>query len=280
MKLLGIDIGGSGIKGAVVDTETGELLTERLRIATPSPSTPEAVSDTICELVKQIGYEGPVACGFPARVINGTVLSAANVDKSWINVEIEKLLSKKLNTDVFVANDADVAGLAEMKFGAGAGRKDKVLIVTIGTGLGTAMFYKGELIPNYELGHIILNGDDAERYCSDSAREKQDLKWKEFGKRFNEYLNRIEFLIQPDIFILGGGASKKFEKFSDQIELASAEVIPAKTLNLAGIIGAALYCESRLKDPDVGAKKSCRENNTCKDEKAGKEKKEKKSKKE
>lgn len=248
MELLGIDIGGSGIKGAIVDTTTGKLLTERLRLKTPQPSTPEAVADTIKELVDTIGYKGPIACGFPARVINGVVLTAANVDKSWIRVPIENLLSQKLGTDVFVANDADVAGLAEMCFGAGKDEKGKVLIVTIGTGIGTAMFFKGELLPNFEIGHILLHGDDAERYCSDSAREKLDLKWKDFGKRFNEYLNRIEFLIQPDLFILGGGASKKFEKFQDQIKLEQARVIPAETLNLAGIIGAAMYCERRLQE--------------------------------
>ncbi len=248
MELLGIDIGGSGIKGAIVDTTTGKLLTERLRLKTPQPSTPEAVADTIKELVDTIGYKGPIACGFPARVINGVVLTAANVDKSWIRVPIENLLSQKLGTDVYVANDADVAGLAEMCFGAGKDEKGKVLIVTIGTGIGTAMFFKGELLPNFEIGHILLHGDDAERYCSDSAREKLDLKWKDFGKRFNEYLNRIEFLIQPDLFILGGGASKKFEKFQDQIKLEQARVIPAETLNLAGIIGAAMYCERRLQE--------------------------------
>lgn len=248
MELLGIDIGGSGIKGAIVDTTTGKLLTERLRLKTPQPSTPEAVADTIKELVDTIGYKGPIACGFPARVINGVVLTAANVDKSWIRVPIENLLSQKLGTDVYVANDADVAGLAEMCFGAGKDEKGKVLIVTIGTGIGTAMFFKGELLPNFEIGHILLHGDDAERYCSDSAREKLDLKWKDFGKRFNEYLNRIEFLIQPDLFILGGGASKKFDKFQDQIKVEQARVIPAETLNLAGIIGAAMYCERRLQE--------------------------------
>lgn len=248
MELLGIDIGGTGIKGAIVDTTTGKLLTERQRLKTPQPSTPEAVTETIKQLVDMIGYKGPIACGFPARVIDGVVLTAANVDKSWLNVPIEKMLSQALATDVYVANDADVAGLAEMSFGAGRAELGKVLIVTIGTGLGTAMFYKGELLPNFEMGHIILNKDDAERYCSDSAREKLDLKWKEFGKRFNEYLQRIEFLIQPDLFILGGGASKKFDKFKEHIKLEKARVIPAESLNLAGIIGAAMYCERCLRE--------------------------------
>lgn len=246
MELLGIDIGGSGIKGAIVDTQTGKLITERVRIETPQPSTPEAVTDTILELIKQIGYKGSFACGFPARVIDGIVTTAANVDKSWINVPIEQMLTERLGSQVFVANDADVAGIAEMQFGAGRGEMGKVLIVTIGTGIGTAMFFKGEILPNFELGHIILNGKDAEMTCSDAARKKLDLKWKEFGKNFNEYLKRIEFLVQPDLFILGGGASKKYDKFKEYLALEKARIIPAETLNMAGIIGAATYCARRL----------------------------------
>ena len=183
-----------------------------------------------------------------ARVIDGLAVTEAHGDKSLTRVPIANLLSQMFGTDVCVANDADVASLADVCFGAGKDEKGKVLIVTIGTGIGTAMFFKGELLPNFEIGHILLHGDDAERYCSDAAREKLDLKWKDFGKRFNEYLTRIEFLIQPDLFILGGGASKKFEKFQDQIKLEQARVIPAETLNLAGIIGAAMYCERRLQE--------------------------------
>ena len=248
MEILGVDIGGSGIKGAIVDTETGELKTERVRIPTPQPATPQAVAATLKKLVDTIGYKGPIACGFPARVVNGIVYTAANIDKSWIETPVEKLFSETVGSDVFVANDADVAGLAEMAFGAGREhKKGKVLIITIGTGIGSALFLDGKMYTNSELGHVILHGDSAERYCADSAREREGLKWKEFGKRFNEYLTHIEFILAPDIFILGGGASKKFDKFKDELTV-KAKVIPAETLNLAGIIGAAIYGELRLKD--------------------------------
>lgn len=252
-----MDIGGSGIKGAVVDTRTGELKTERLRLKTPQPATPEAIAETLKELVRQIGWDGPVACGFPARVIHGVVYTAANIDKSWINTEIEKLFSKTLGTEVFVANDADVAGLAEMHFGAGRDyRKDdaQVLFLTIGTGIGSALFINGKLYANTELGHIKMHGDSAEKYCSDSAREKFDLKWKEFGARFNEYLTYVEFLLQPDVIILGGGASKKFDKYKECFTVKT-RVMPAETLNLAGIIGAAMYGETCLKSKE-GKKKA------------------------
>ena len=169
-----------------------------------------------------------------------------NIDKSWINTPVEQLFSKTLGQPVFVANDADVAGIAEMHFGAGKEYLDKLVIVlTIGTGIGSAIFLNGKLYPNSELGHVIFHGDSAEKYCSDAAREKAGIKWKEFGDRFNEYLKHLEFVMHPDVFILGGGASKKFEKYADRFDLTT-EVIPAKTLNLAGIIGAALYGEERL----------------------------------
>lgn len=246
MEILGVDIGGSGIKGAIVETDSGTLLTERIRIKTPQPATPEAIADTLKELVDTIKWDGPVSCGFPARVIRGTVLTAANIDKTWINTPVEKLFSETLGQPVFVANDADVAGIAEMHFGAGKDYLDKqVIVLTIGTGIGSAIFLNGKLYTNSELGHVIFHGASAEKYCSDAARERDGLKWKEFGDRFNEYLKHLEFVMHPDVFILGGGASKKFEKYADRLNL-STEVIPAKTLNLAGIIGAALYGEQRL----------------------------------
>lgn len=247
MEILGVDIGGSGIKGAIVDTKTGKLLTERNRIATPQPATPEAVAQTLKELVNSFEYKGPVACGFPARVVNGVVYTAANIDKSWINTKVEEIFSNTIGNDVFVANDADVAGMAEMNFGAGLDyQKGKVICLTIGTGIGSAIFLDGKLYTNSELGHVLLHGDSAEKYCSDAAREREGLKWKEYGKRFNEYLTLIEFVLQPDLFILGGGASKKFDKFKDEITIKT-KVTPAETLNLAGIIGAAMYGKSRLK---------------------------------
>ena len=246
MEILGVDIGGSGIKGAIVDVTTGELKSDRIRIPTPQPATPDAVAQTLKQLVDQIGYKGPIGCGFPARVIKGEVLTAANIDKSWINVKVEKIFSKAVGMDVFVANDADVAGLAELSFGAVKGHKGTVLFLTLGTGIGSALFHNGHMFPNTEFGHLKFKGDSAEKYCADSAREREELKFKEWGERLNKYLEYISFLISPEIIVLGGGVSKKFEKFEEQLKV-NVKVVPAKTLSLAGIIGAAMYAKSRLK---------------------------------
>lgn len=245
MEILGIDIGGSGIKGAIVDTATGELKSERIRLVTPQPATPEAVAQTLKKLVDQIGYKGPIGCGFPARVINGEVLTAANIDKSWINVKVEDLFSKVTGQKVFVANDADVAGLAELTFGAVKDYKGPVLFLTIGTGIGSALFINGQMYPNTEFGHIKFKGDIAEHYCSDAVREREELGYKEWGERLNKFLEYIAFLTQPDFIVLGGGVSKKFEKYESKLTL-STKVVPATTLNLAGIIGAAMYAKSHL----------------------------------
>ena len=245
MEILGIDIGGSGIKGAIVDTATGELKSERIRLVTPQPATPEAVAQTLKELVDQIGYKGPIGCGFPARVINGEVLTAANIDKSWINVKVEDLFSKVTGQKVFVANDADVAGLAELTFGAVKDYKGPVLFLTIGTGIGSALFINGQMYPNTEFGHIKFKGDIAEHYCSDAVREREELGYKEWGERLNKFLEYIAFLTQPDFIVLGGGVSKKLEKYESKLTL-STKVVPATTLNLAGIIGAAMYAKSHL----------------------------------
>lgn len=245
MEILGIDIGGSGIKGAIVDTATGELKSERIRLVTPQPATHEAVAQTLKELVDQIGYKGPIGCGFPARVINGEVLTAANIDKSWINVKVEDLFSKVTGQKVFVANDADVAGLAELTFGAVKDYKGPVLFLTIGTGIGSALFINGQMYPNTEFGHIKFKGDIAEHYCSDAVREREELGYKEWGERLNKFLEYIAFLTQPDFIVLGGGVSKKFEKYESKLTL-STKVVPATTLNLAGIIGAAMYAKSHL----------------------------------
>ena len=245
MEILGIDIGGSGIKGAIVDTATGELKSERIRLVTPQPATPEAVAQTLKELVDQIGYKGPIGCGSPARVINGEVLTAANIDKSWINVKVEDLFSKVTGQKVFVANDADVAGLAELTFGAVKDYKGPVLFLTIGTGIGSALFINGQMYPNTEFGHIKFKGDIAEHYCSDAVREREELGYKEWGERLNKFLEYIAFLTQPDFIVLGGGVSKKFEKYESKLTL-STKVVPATTLNLAGIIGAAMYAKSHL----------------------------------
>jgi polyphosphate glucokinase len=243
MEILGIDIGGSGIKAAPVDVKKGELTDQRFRIPTPEAATPNAVSEIVNELVKHFSWNGPIGCGFPAAVQQGIVRTASNIDKSWIGTNINDLFQKISHCDVKVINDADAAGLAEVVFGIGKGRKGVIILITIGTGLGTAMFTDGKLLPNTEFGHIIVNEMIGEHYASDATRKKEDLNWKKWAKRFNIYLHRIEALLWPDLIILGGGASKKFDKFSEYLDV-SAEVVPAKLLNHAGIIGAALAANS------------------------------------
>jgi polyphosphate glucokinase len=242
MIILGVDLGGSGIKGALVDTQTGELVSERIRIETPQPATPKAIANTLQELVKQFQYSGPIGCGFPATVHHGITFTAANIDSSWINTKVEKLFTETIKNPCYVLNDADAAGIAEMKFGEGKDHNGVVMMITIGTGLGSAIFVNQNLIPNTELGHLILNDQIAEHYCSDAARQKEDLSWNKWGKRFNKYLSRLQFLFNPDLIILGGGASKHFEKYQEKIKIRTP-VTTAKTLNTAGIIGAALYAQ-------------------------------------
>lgn len=239
--VLGIDIGGTGIKGAVVDFEKGELVDERVKIDTPVPSTTEAVAETVAALVKQIGYDGDlIGCGFPSIVKHGVAYSAANIHPSWIGTNVEQLFSGTTGKKVFATNDADAAGLSEMRFGRGRGVKGVVLLITIGTGLGSALFVDGHLVPNTELGHIPWHGGSAEHYVSNTARKKFDLTWEEFGKRFNDYLHMVDRLFSPGLFILGGGVSNKYSQFSEWIQI-DTEVVTAETFNNAGIIGAALY---------------------------------------
>lgn len=247
MKILGIDVGGSGIKGAVIETETGELISERVRIASPRPATPEAVSVTLQSLVEQYHWAGPIGVGFPAAIQRGIARTAANIDASFIGLSVADYFSEKTGCPTYVANDADVAGLAEIRFGAGRGAAGVVLIVTIGTGLGTALFSDGHLLPNTELGHIWLdNGQEAERYASEAVRDAQDLKWSDWGDRLNRYLRTMEKLFWPDLIVLGGGASKKLTKFAARITV-QAPVVPAQFLNQAGMIGAALFAEEKLR---------------------------------
>ncbi len=248
MEILGVDIGGTGIKGAVIETTTGELKTERLRLLTPQPATPKAVAQTLKELVKQIGFSGPIACGFPARITQGIVRTAANIDDSWIDVPVEQLFQDTLGTDypIPVVNDADAAGLCEQVLGAAKGRMDKVLFLVVGTGIGSAFFSHGQMYEGSELGHLKFKGDIAEHYCSGIVREREDLSWEKWGKRFGKYLNYVNFLFDPDLFIIGGGVSAKFEKWKAFLP-QDLNIVPAQTLNHAGIIGAALYGERRIK---------------------------------
>jgi polyphosphate glucokinase len=245
-EILGIDIGGSGIKGAPIDIKTGKLLEERYRIPTPEPSSPQNVAKTLKDLVKHFKWKGPIGCGFPAVVQRGVVRTAANIDKSWINTDAKKLFEEVTKLPVSVINDADAAGLAEIKLGAGAGFKGAVLVLTIGTGIGSSLFIKGKLYPNTELGHIEFKGRDAETYVSDAARKKENLTWEDWGVRLNEYISFLEFLTGPELIILGGGASKKLDLFQDQLKL-KAKVVPALFLNEAGIIGAAMAAKVNLK---------------------------------
>jgi polyphosphate glucokinase len=238
-KILGIDIGGSGIKGSIVHTKKGKLLTDRHRIPTPQPSTPEAVADVIHEITKHFKWKGPVGIGYPGVIQHGLARTAHNLDNTWIDRDLNGLFSTTTGCKVHVVNDADAAGMAEMKFGEGKGHKGVVLLVTVGTGLGTVIFTSGRLVPNLELGHIILKGDDAELYASDATRKEQDLDWPVWGSRLNEYLLRLESLVWPDKIIIGGGVSKKIKKIQSQLT-TRATVVPAKLRNEAGIIGAAL----------------------------------------
>jgi polyphosphate glucokinase len=239
MEIFGIDIGGSGIKGALVDTETGELASERVRILTPQPSKPEAIVETAVEIVESHGWEGPVGCGFPAVMKEGVIQTAANIDKSNVGFDLRRAMEARLEGPVHTVNDGDAAGMAEMKWGAGKGMSGVVFMVTLGTGLGTSLFVDGKLVPNTELGHIEIRGKDAEERATDRARKKKSMSWPKYGKRLDEYLRRIEALLWPDLIILGGGISKKSEKFLDTLS-TRAEVAIAKMHNEAGIAGAAL----------------------------------------
>ncbi len=239
MEILGVDIGGSGIKGAPVNIKTGELTAARYRIPTPIPATPKAVTETVVKIVKHFNWSGPIGCGFPAAISGGKIRTASNIDAKWIGTEVSKLFSKDSGCPTVVLNDADAAGLAEMKFGAGKDHQGVVFVITVGTGIGTAAFSKGCLFPNMELGHLIMDGRVSEHYVSDAVRKNEDLSWKKWSKRFNQYLYEIEQLFWPDLIIIGGGASKKQDKFFHFLD-SSIKLVPAQLLNEAGIIGAAL----------------------------------------
>jgi polyphosphate glucokinase len=235
---LGIDIGGTGIKGALVDVNTGTLASERHRIDTPQPATPEAVATVVAEIVKHFNYTGVIGCTFPAIVRHGITLSAANVDKSWIGTNADELFEKATGCFVHVMNDADAAGVGEMAFGAGKGQKGVVIVLTFGTGIGSALFTQGILVTNTEFGHMELGGKEVEPRTSYKAREDFNLGWNKWAKRVNGYLNYLEKLFSPDLFIIGGGASKKSDKFFPLLKLQTP-IVTAELLNEAGIIGAA-----------------------------------------
>ncbi len=249
MEILGIDIGGTGIKGALVETTTGELLTERYRILTPHPAKPNAVCDAVVEVIDHFGWTGPVGCTFPALIRHDIIQNAANISQSWIGKNARELFQQKLDGPLRVLNDADAAGIAEMTFGAGQGEQGLVMMLTFGTGIGSALFFNGQLIPNAELGHLEIRGQDAERRASDHVRQAKKLSWKKWAKRVDEYLARLEFYLSPDLFIIGGGVSKNHDKFLPRLH-THAPIKLAQFLNEAGIVGAALAAAASLADAD------------------------------
>jgi polyphosphate glucokinase len=244
VQALGIDIGGSGIKGAPVDLETGELVGERKKIATPQPSTPDAVSAVVKELTSSFDWKGPIGSTFPGVVSGGTIRSAANVDKAWIGTNAAAMFATATGTDVAVLNDADAAGLAEMTFGAGVGEKGTVLMLTFGTGVGSALFTGGLLVPNTEFGHVVIRGKDAEKRASEHAKVEHDWGWKEWTERVSEYLVHMEALLTPDLIIVGGGISKESDKWVPLLTGVQAKIVPATLHNDAGIVGAAMAADA------------------------------------
>jgi polyphosphate glucokinase len=238
---VGIDFGGSGIKGAPVDVTKGEFIAERVRIDTPSPSTPDAVAAVFVQLRGSFPEcDGSVGVTVPGVVTHGVVHSAANIDEHWIGEDADALFTKATGRDVHVVNDADAAGLAEVRYGAAQGRRGLVIVTTLGTGIGSALVYDGVLVPNSELGHLEIEGHDAERRAASSAREREDLSWHEWAKRLTTYYRKLEQLFSPDLFVVGGGVSKKADEFLPLVEI-DTEIVPAQLLNAAGIVGAALY---------------------------------------
>ena len=239
MEVLGIDVGGSGIKGAPVDTKTGKLLAERYRIKTPKNAEPRPVAEVVDKIAKSFNWKGPIGIGFPAPIKSGVAMMAANISPEWVGVNADELFTKVTGCDCTLVNDADAAGLAEMAFGSGRGQAGTVILLTLGTGIGSAIFNGGHLLPNTEFGHLDMKGRDAEHRASDAARQREDLPWKKYARRLNRYLLEMEKLFWPDLFIVGGGISKQSEKFLPLLTIETP-IIPAELLNDAGIVGAAL----------------------------------------
>ncbi len=249
-KILGVDIGASGIKGAIVDVASGTLVSDRFRLETPKPSTPENMAKTFKKLVDHFDWKGTIGIGFPAVIKDGVVKTASNIDKSWIDTNGTQVFSEASGCKVYIQNDADAAGLAEINFNKEANKNGVVMLITIGSGLGSALFIDGKIVPNTELGHLFLKDKVAENYASDATRKKHDLSWEDWGKRFNKYLSHLEKLFWPNLFILGGGASKKFEKYAKTITVKTP-VVAASLLNNAGIIGAAYNAYEKWTSAEV-----------------------------
>ncbi|MCA0931227.1 ROK family protein [Lutimonas saemankumensis] len=246
MQILGIDIGGSGIKGAIVDTTTGDLLTEKFRLPTPRPALPGEVAKVVHQIVDHFNWKGEVGAGFPTPLSHGKCLSGGNLHPDWKGVQADELFRSVTGLEFTVINDADAAAEAEMHFGAGKGKDGLVAVITLGTGIGSGLFFNGALIPNSELGHVTYKGEPFEKYAADSIRKKEDLSYTKWGKRLNKYFKHIELILSPDLFIIGGGASKKMDKFKDEIKIRT-RIIPAENKNEAGIIGAAVGAFDEVK---------------------------------
>lgn len=248
--ILGVDVGGTGIKGGLVNVKTGKMVTERFRFDTPSPATPAAMAKTVKALVDHVKYQGPVGVGFPSIVRRGVAASAANIDDSWVNTNIVKTFGKATGLPIFALNDADAAGIATMAYGTGKKytKEGVVLMVTIGTGLGGALFVDGHLMPNLEIGQIYLRDQKviAEQFISNRIRKDKGMSWMQFGKRFNKFLSHVDLIFNPDLIILGGGASKNFDDYKKYLT-THAEVKAAQLENTAGTIGAAVYASWKSK---------------------------------
>ncbi len=245
MQVLGIDVGGSGIKGVPVDIETGRLLAERVRLKTPQRAEPKPVAEIVAQIAQFFEWQGSIGIGFPAPIKNGVVRMAANISQKWVGINADQFFTSTTGQSCKVGNDADVAGLAEMAFGAGKNQTGTVIMLTLGTGIGTAIFYNGHLLPNAEFGHLQMDGEDAEQHASDAARQREDLSWKKYAKRLNSYLMTMEKLFWPDLFIIGGGISKVHEKFIPLLTVQT-KVVPAKLQNEAGMVGAALFTQGSV----------------------------------
>jgi polyphosphate glucokinase len=238
--VLGIDIGGSGIKAAPVDVTAGTLTADRVKVATPRPALPQPIADAVAGLVTSFGWTGPAGITFPGVVTGGVVHSAANLDPAWLDLDAAALFGGVTGLGITVLNDADAAGLAEMRFGAGRGELGTVLMLTFGTGIGSALFTHGQLVPNTEFGHVEIHGEDAEKRASEHAREVHDLSWGKWAGRVDDYLQHLEALMSPDLFIIGGGISRRSNKFIPRLTGLRARVVPAALYNDAGIVGAAM----------------------------------------
>ena len=247
MKTLGIDIGGSGIKGAIVDTKTGELLTERHRIETPKPATPEAIATVVKEMVAHFNWKKAVGCSFPTTIVNGKCIHSGNLSEEWLNVKVDKLFKKECKLPFYISNDADLAGVAEINLGAGKNEKGVVIVITIGTGIGSGLFYNGKLIPNLEVGKMLhTNGQIIEFHTADSVRKREELTLENWAKRLDTLLEYMRIVYSPNLIVLGGGISKKFDNFKKHLT-TDDPIKVAEFKNNAGIIGAAMFASKKSK---------------------------------